>query len=37
MEEPEVTSRKLLIAAVCLLGATFVPYVEAIIDRKSVV
>lgn len=31
MEEPEVTSRKLLIAAVCLLGATFVPYVEAII------
>lgn len=31
MEEPEVTPRKLLIAAVCLLGATFVPYVEAII------
>jgi MFS family permease len=31
MHEPEITSRKLLIAGVCLLGATFVPYVEAII------
>src|SRR5688500_5893183 len=31
MEQPEVTPRKLLIAAVCLLGVTFVPYVEAII------
>lgn len=31
MHEPEVTPRKLWIAAVCLLGATFVPYVEAII------
>lgn len=31
MEEPEITPRKLLIAGVCLLGATFVPYVEAII------
>jgi MFS family permease len=31
MEEPELTPRKLLVAATCLLGATFVPYVEAII------
>jgi MFS family permease len=31
MEQPEVTPRKLAIAAVCLLGVTFVPYVEAII------
>lgn len=29
-EEPEVTPRKLLVAATCLLGATFVPYVEAV-------
>src|SRR5690606_17395229 len=28
---PELTPRKLLIAAVRLLGATFIPYVEAII------
>jgi MFS family permease len=31
MEQPEVTPRKLFIAAVCLLGATFIPYVEAVI------
>jgi MFS family permease len=31
MSEPEVTPRKLLIAGTCLLGATFVPYVQAII------
>ena len=30
-EEPEVTPRKLGIAAVCLLGSTFVPYVQAIL------
>src|SRR5512139_1429663 len=29
MEEPEITPRKLGIAAVCLLGSTFVPYVQA--------
>jgi MFS family permease len=29
--EPELTPRKLFIAATCLLGATFVPYVEATI------
>jgi len=32
MEEPEITPRKLLIAVTCLLGATFVPYVEATIS-----
>jgi MFS family permease len=32
MQEPEVTPRKLMIAAVCLLGSTFVPYVEATIS-----
>lgn len=31
MEEPELSPRRLFVAAVCLLGATFVPYVEAII------
>jgi len=31
MNEPEITPRKLLVAATCLLGATFVPYVQAII------
>jgi MFS family permease len=31
MDEPEVTPRKLLIAATCLLGATFIPYVQATI------
>lgn len=31
MQEPEVTPRKLLIVGVCLLGATFIPYVEALI------
>lgn len=31
MNEPEITPRKLLIAAVCLLGSTFVPYVQATI------
>jgi len=29
--EPEVTARKVLIAAVCLLGSTFVPFVQATI------
>jgi MFS family permease len=29
--EPEITARKVLIAAVCLLGSTFVPYVQATI------
>ncbi len=32
MEEREVTPRKLLIAATCLVGVTFVPYVEATIS-----
>ena len=31
MNDPEVTPRKLFIAAICLLGATFVPYVQATI------
>jgi MFS family permease len=31
MDAPEVTPRKLLIAVTCLLGATFVPYVQAIV------
>lgn len=31
MDAPEVTPRKLLVAAVCLLGSTFVPYVQATI------
>jgi MFS family permease len=31
MEEREVTPRKLLIAAVCLLGSAFVPYVQVTI------
>jgi MFS family permease len=30
VNEPELTPRKLFIAATCLLGATFVPYVQAI-------
>jgi MFS family permease len=29
--DPEITPRKLLIAGTCLLGATFIPYVQAII------
>jgi len=29
--EPDITPRKLLIAGTCLLGATFIPYVQAII------
>ena len=32
MDEPEVTPRKLLIAATCLLGSAFVPFVEATIS-----
>lgn len=32
MTEPEITPRKLLVAVTCLLGATFVPYVEATIS-----
>lgn len=32
MSEPEITPRKLLIAATCLLGAAFVPFVEATIS-----
>jgi MFS family permease len=32
MDEPEITPGKLLIAVTCLLGATFVPYVEATIS-----
>jgi len=31
MNDPEITPRKLFIAAICLLGATFVPYVQATI------
>ena len=31
MTDPEITPRKLLIAGTCLLGATFIPYVQAII------
>jgi len=31
MKDPEITARKLGIAAVCLLGSTFVPYVQAIV------
>lgn len=31
MTEPEATPRKLVIAGTCLVGATFVPYVQAII------
>lgn len=31
MSEPEITPRKLLVAAICLLGATFIPYVQAIL------
>ncbi len=30
-QEPEVSRRKLIVAAACLLGATFVPYVQATI------
>ena len=31
MKDPEITPRKLFVAAICLLGATFVPYVQATI------
>lgn len=31
MTDSEITPRKLLIAGICLLGATFIPYVQAII------
>ncbi|HXC60176.1 MAG TPA: MFS transporter [Steroidobacteraceae bacterium] len=31
MAEPEITPRKLLIAVTCLVGAAFIPYVQAII------
>ena len=32
MSEPEVTPRKLLVVATCLLGVTFVPYVQVTIS-----
>ena len=31
MKDPEITPRKLLIAVTCLVGATLVPYVQAVI------
>ena len=32
MNDPEVTPRKLLVVATCLLGVTFVPYVQVTIS-----